>query len=189
MFARNPETKQWEFEATLDSYRRYSKPTITPYGTELGNAVAIEGNLLAASATGMNQPDGVVFIYECNEKTGRWRRIERLTPVGGRPWWKLEGYFLNSGFGADIKIDDLNIAISTRNVRNSGRNRRGGDTFVYAQRFGLKQWRQQLLLDNQKSDRYEYLAGGVDISGSHLAVLSRLDGELGVSLFHHVDTN
>ena len=189
VFVRNPTTDEWEFEATLNTFRSYSEPKETPYGTGLGNAVALEGNLLVASATGMNQPDGVVFVYERNERTRRWRRIDRLTPVGGRPWWKLEGYFLNSGFGADVKVSGTSIAVSTANVRNSGRNRRSEDTFVYVQRSGLKQWQQQLLLDDQASDEYEYFTGGVDISGNHLAVLCRLDGELGVSLFHRVSMN
>lgn len=196
VFVRNRETDQWEFQASLDRYRSFSKPTATPYGTGLGNSVAIEGDVLIAGATGMNLPDGIVFVYRRNTATGRWKRVDSLTPVGGRALWSLERYFPifpffpipalgTYGFGADVKMSGLNIAVSTGNIRNPGRNRVRKDAFVYRQNVeGRMQWQQQLLLDGKGVPGIgtDY-SGGVGISEKNLAAISKLNGEQGITLF------
>jgi len=134
VFECDPDTGEWiEHQQLL--------PADVEEGTELGYAVAIQGETLAVSSIFQYDRRGAVYIY--NRIDGQWVQSQVLSPTGG------------DAFGAAITI-----AGDTMVVGSIGEGNFRGAAYVY--RFNGQQWIQTQRLiapDRQSNDFF-----GVDVA-------------------------
>ena len=180
VFVHNKQSDCWRLEGTL------STEGIEPgYSENLGTTsrfgvdVDIQGDTLAVGAYGLNFPDGIVFIYTRNRRTGSWKLTDTLKPIGGRPFWNIRRYFFWYGFGADVSIDGDTIAVSTGAHES---NLYSGGAFTFTSNY-RRRWRQQSRFTLKEAQSKERFGEAVYISKDTLVIEGVSNGSKGFYIF------
>lgn len=129
LFVRNAADGKWKFDTYL-----YPEdvPQTLPSGSRFGKSVDIQNDLIVVGASGMNFPDGVAFVYKRSRRTGKWKQVDKIKHIGGRPFWDLGRYFVTYGFGSEVNLSGNSIMISTGGGHNAERGLEGGEVFTHA---------------------------------------------------------